>query len=117
MRNYLTAAQVAYSDTSVTGNRVEVTVTNTGRREGTEVVQLYIRDHEASIVRPVKELKGFNRITLKAGESQTVGFDITREMLTFYDGEGTPIYEPGEFTIMIGSNSSDAALKKMKMTL
>ena len=106
-----------YSDISVTGNRVEVTVTNTGRREGTEVVQLYIRDHEASIVRPVKELKGFNRITLKAGESQTVGFDITREMLTFYDGEGTPIYELGEFTIMIGSNSSDAALKKMKMTL
>jgi len=83
----------------------EVTVTNTGKRDGTEVVQLYIRDLVGSITRPVKELKGFERIFLKAGESKTVQFKITPEMLKFYNYNLKYTYEPGDFTVMIGGNS------------
>ena len=82
-----------------------VTVTNTGSREGDEVVQLYIRDLAASIARPVKELKGFQRIHLKAGESKQVSFTITRDQLSFYNQELKYVCEPGDFDVMIGSDS------------
>ena len=82
-----------------------VTVTNTGKYDGAEVVQLYIRDLVGSITRPVKELKGFDKIFLKAGESKTVSFKITPELLRFYDYELNYGAEPGDFDIMIGGNS------------
>ena len=82
-----------------------VTVTNTGKYDGAEVVQLYIRDLVGSITRPVKELKGFDKIFLKAGESKTVSFKITPELLRFYDYELNYVAEPGDFDLMIGGNS------------
>ena len=99
-------------DGSVTAT---VTVTNTGKRDGAEVVQLYIRDLVGSITRPVKELKGFEKIFLKAGESKTVSFKITPELLRFYNYEMKHVVEPGDFDVMIGSNSQ--AVKTARLTL
>ena len=82
-----------------------VTVTNTGSRDADEVVQLYIRDPQCSVSRPVKELKGFRRIHLKAGESQDVTFTVSREQLAYLDAEGRELMELGLFHIMIGSDS------------
>lgn len=84
-----------------------VTVTNTGKRAGAEVVQLYIRDLVGSITRPVKELKGFKKIFLKPGESRTVSFPITEDLLKFYDYNLNHVAEPGDFDVMIGRNSRD----------
>ena len=84
-----------------------VTVTNTGNREASEVVQLYIRDMVGSIARPVKELKGFERITLKPGESRKVSFTITPDLLKFYNADLVYDCEPGEFQLMVGPNSRD----------
>ncbi|MGM9703596.1 MAG: glycoside hydrolase family 3 N-terminal domain-containing protein [Prevotella sp.] len=110
------------SSTSLTSHplpltTINISLTNTGSRTGTEVVQLYVRDLAASIVRPVKELKGFERVTLAPGESRIVEFEITRDMLSFYDGEGNKVFEPGEFEIMVGPNASDAALQKVTISL
>jgi len=93
--------------------RVLVDVTNTGRREGTEVVQLYIRDVVSSVTRPVKELKGFRKVRLQPGETITVAFDITPAMLSFYDINMKYVVEPGDFELMIGNSSRDADLKKV----
>ena len=82
-----------------------ITVTNVGERDGAEVVQLYVRDVVGSITRPVKELKGFRKIFLQAGESATVTFDITDGMLSFYDYDLNRVAEQGEFDIMIGTDS------------
>ena len=84
-----------------------VTVENTGARDADEVVQLYIRDMVASISRPVKELKGFQRIHLVAGESKEVSFEITPDMLKFYNIELKHVIEPGDFQIMVGANSRE----------
>lgn len=84
-----------------------VTVTNTGNVTGKEVVQLYIRDVEGSITRPVKELKGFRKIELKAGESKRIDFRITPDMLKFYDYDLNYVSEPGVFEVMVGGNSRD----------
>ncbi len=84
-----------------------VTVTNTGRCEGTEVVQLYIRDVVGSIARPVQELKGFERISLKPGESRSVNFTINADLLKFYDKDLNYVCEPGEFDVMVGPDSRD----------
>ena len=89
-----------------------VTVTNTGKRDGAEVVQLYIRDLVGSITRPVKELKGFDRIFLKKGESREVKFVLTEDDLKFYNSGLQYIYEPGEFDVMIGTNSRDVQTKR-----
>ena len=82
-----------------------VTVTNTGERDGAEVVQLYIRDLVGSITRPVRELKGFKKISLRAGESRTVSFKITPELLRFYDYDLKQVTEPGDFDLFIGGSS------------
>jgi beta-glucosidase len=82
-----------------------VTVTNTGKYDGEEVVQLYIRDITASIIRPVKELKAFRKIFLKAGESKTVDFTVKDKDLAFYDGEGNIVLEGGKFIIFVGGDS------------
>lgn len=84
-----------------------ISLTNSGRYDGAEVVQLYIRDLVGSITRPVKELKGFNKVFLKAGETQTVSFTITTEDLKFYNYDLLYDWEPGEFVIMVGGNSRD----------
>lgn len=92
-----------------------VNVKNSGQYDADEVVQLYIHDPAATISRPVKELKGFERITLKAGESRDVSFTITADMLSFYNSELQLVAEPGEFEIMVGGNSRD--VQKLKFTL
>ena len=92
-----------------------VTVTNTGKRDGAEVVQLYIRDLVGSITRPVKELKGFEKIFLKAGESKTVSFKITPDLLSFYDYNLNHVAEPGDFDVMIGGSSQ--TVKTARLTL
>ena len=92
-----------------------VTVTNTGSRDADEVVQLYIRDLVASTARPVKELKGFERIHLKAGESRDVQFAITRDLLGFYNQELKWTVEPGDFQIMVGPNSRDLQKADLKI--
>lgn len=91
------------------GNSVIATINikNTGNRDADEIVQLYIHDKVASISRPIKELKGFQRIHLKAGESQEISFKITPEMLKFYNVELKRVIEPGDFDIMVGPNSND----------
>lgn len=84
-----------------------VTVTNTGSRDGAEVVQLYIRDLVGSVTRPVKELKGFEKVFLKAGESRKVSFRITPELLKFYNYDMDFVCEPGDFEVMIGGSSRE----------
>jgi beta-glucosidase len=84
-----------------------VRVTNTGQYEGQEVVQLYIRDLVTSITRPVKELKGFQKIFLKPGESRTINFKITEDDLKFYNYNLEYLAEPGEFEVFIGTNSEE----------
>ena len=84
--------------------RIRFSVTNTGNFDGDEVVQLYIRDLIASVSRPVSELKGFQRIHLKKGETREVAFDITPDMLTMLDKNLRPVAEAGEFRLMAGSS-------------
>ena len=84
---------------------VSVAVTNTGKRKGKEVVQLYLRDKYASITRPVKELKGFELLELLPGEKKIVDFELTEKELGFYDNKGNWILEKGDFEIFIGGNS------------
>lgn len=99
----------SYGKPSVTGSgrsfKATVAVTNTGSKDACEVVQLYMHDPVASIARPVKELKGFRRIMLKAGETKEVTFDITEKDLSYYDAEGRQVFEPGKFDIMLGHDS------------
>ena len=93
-----------------------VTVTNTGNYDADEIVQLYIRDVAGSITRPVQELKGFQRIHLKKGESKKVSFKITPELLKFYDYDLNYVCEPGDFNVMIGPNSRDVSTLKFVVT-
>ena len=87
--------------------KVSIDVTNAGSRAGDEVVQLYIRDEVSSVTRPIKELKGFQRVPLKAGETRTVSFQVGPEALRFYNREMKRVVEPGTFKIMVGPNSVD----------
>lgn len=96
--------------TQLRGNQkltASITVTNSGKYDGSEVVQLYIRDLVGSITRPVKELKGFQKVFLKSGESKNISFTITPDDLKFYNYNLKYDWEPGDFTIMIGGNSRD----------
>jgi len=92
-------------------------VKNTGSRAGTETIQLYIRDVVSSVTRPVKELKGFQKISLKPGESKTVTLEITPDSLAFYDINMDYVVEPGEFEIMVGNSSRDEDLQKLLLTV
>ena len=113
----------AYSNFTLSSNKMKkggkvtasVTITNTGKYDGDEIVQLYIRDKVASISRPVKELKGFQRIHLAKGESKTVYFDITDDKLQYYNNNYDTEEDPGDFDIMIGPNSRD--VKTQLLTL
>jgi len=97
--------------------QVLVDVKNTGKRAGSEVVQMYIRDCVSSVTRPVKELKGFKKVWLKPGQRTTVAIDITPESLAFYDVNMQYVVEPGDFEIMIGTSSRDADLQKVLLTV
>jgi len=97
--------------------RVHVEVTNTGKRQGDEVLQMYIRDCFSSVTRPVKELKGFQRVSLQPGQTRTVSFEITSELLSFYDVNMKHVVEPGEFEIMVGNSSRDGDLQKVILTV
>lgn len=90
-------------------------LTNTGKMDGTEIVQLYIRDEYGSITRPVKELKGFQRVALKAGETKKVEFTITPNDLKFYTIRKVWEVEPGDFTIMVGASSADEDLQSVAL--
>ncbi|HZK94040.1 MAG TPA: beta-glucosidase BglX [Prolixibacteraceae bacterium] len=100
----------AKGDQSVTAS---IMLTNSGKYDGSEVVQLYIRDLVGSVTRPVKELKGFQKIALKAGESKIVTFTITPEELKFYNTDLKYDWEPGEFLMMVGGNSRDVKSVKV----
>lgn len=89
---------------------VRADVTNTGDRAGTEVIQMYVRDRVSSVTRPVKELKGFQRVTLEPGETKMVALDVTPNRLAFYDIDMEFVVEPGEFEIMVGTSSRDEDL-------
>lgn len=113
----------SYSDVKLSSKTLDakreltasVTVTNTGKYDGAEVVQLYIRDLVGSVTRPVKELKGFEKTFIKAGESKNVSFKITPELLKFYNYNLEYVFEKGDFDVMIGGNSSD--VKSARFTL
>ena len=108
-----------YGDMEVETNghqvKVSVTVTNTGNYDGAEVVQCYIHDIACRYARPVKELKGFERIFLKKGESKTVTINLNEEDFSYYDMEGNLFFEPGDFDIMLGSNSQDVQTKRINL--
>ncbi|MBP6022902.1 glycoside hydrolase family 3 N-terminal domain-containing protein [Ferruginibacter sp.] len=90
---------------------VAVTITNTGKYDGEEIVQLYLRDKVGSIVRPMKELKDFQKINLKAGEARTIKFIINKEKLSFFNQQLQWVAEPGDFELMVGASSKDIRLK------
>ena len=103
------------SETTIPQNgnvNVSLDVTNSGTCDGVEIVQLYIRDKFSQVTRPVKELKDFARLSLKAGETKTVTFTITPDKLMFLDKKLNPVVEPGEFIVMVGSSSRDSDLLK-----
>jgi beta-glucosidase len=104
----LSAREISKEDTI----RASVKITNTGTRDGVEIVQLYLRDRFSSVSRPVKELKDFARVPLKAGESKDVTFTVTPDKLGFYDKRMKWTVEPGEFIVMVGASSADEALLK-----
>ena len=119
----LSYTEFTYSDVTLSSPEMnaeeevtaQVTVTNTGDIDGKEVVQMYIRDVVGSITRPVKELKGFEKIFLKAGESRTVTFTISREILEFYNHELEKVVEPGEFHVFIGKDSDTDNMAVLKL--
>ena len=94
-----------------------VTVTNTGKMKGDEVVQMYIQDKFSQVTRPVKELEGFQRVTLEPNESKNVTFTIDSDMLAFYNLNMQKEAESGDFNLYIGSSSKDSDLKKTLFTL
>ncbi|MBP5777034.1 MAG: beta-glucosidase BglX [Prevotella sp.] len=106
-----------YSDITLNGRTASVTVKNIGDYDADEIVQLYIHDTVASITRPVRELKGFERIHLKKGESKEVKFEITNDLLSFYNYDLDYVLEPGDFEIMIGPDSCLEHLKKAILTV
>ena len=119
----LSYTHFSYSDIKLSSSSMKpgqkitasITVTNTGNKDGKEVVQLYIRDLVGSSTRPVKELKGFQKISLKAGESKTVSFDITVNDLKYYNYDLKFVAEPGDFKIFIGGNSRDVKEADFKL--
>ena len=109
----------AYSELQVEEDkdclRVSVQVKNTGDRKGTEVVQLYMQDVTASLVRPVKELKGFSRVELEAGEERTVNLELKKQDMGFYNNQGEYVLEDGLFRIYAGGNSRDCLCAEIRV--
>lgn len=117
----LSYTQFKYSDMNLSSNNlkgnqtlnISVNVTNSGNYDGEEVVQLYIRDLFGKVVRPVKELKGFQKVFIKKGETKTISFSLTPENLKFYDDQLNYDWEGGEFDIMIGTDSKNVQTKRI----
>lgn len=117
----LSYTQFKYSDmtlssTNLKGNQtltISVNISNTGNYDGEEVVQLYIRDLFGKVIRPVKELKSFQKVLIKKGESKTINFTLTPENLKFYDDELNYDWEAGDFDIMIGTDSQNVQTKRI----
>jgi beta-glucosidase len=99
----LSAAEMAMNDSL----KISIEVKNTGKYDGEEVVQLYIRDMVSSVIRPVKELKGFRKVMIKAGESAQVSFTMSESDLAFFTADMSFKAEPGEFKVFVGTNSVD----------
>ncbi|HLI92098.1 MAG TPA: glycoside hydrolase family 3 C-terminal domain-containing protein, partial [Puia sp.] len=116
---HFTYSGLTLSSSSLKGNQrltATVTVTNDGGVDGREVVQLYIRQLVGAMTRPVKELKGFEKIALKAGESRKVSFTVTTGMLKYYTNDLKYDWEGGDFLIMVGGNSRDVLTEKVNWT-
>jgi beta-glucosidase len=119
----LSYTSFSYGDLTLTSNqlkrgeqlKVSISVTNTGSRDGEEVVQLYTRDVAASVTRPVKELKGFQKVMIKAGETKQIVFSITDKDLEFLKADMTWGTEPGKFEVFVGTDSEQ--LKKATFDL
>jgi beta-glucosidase len=106
--------KISPENPSISGDiTVSVDVTNTGAMDGADVVQLYVNDVVSSVTTPVKQLKGFSRVWVKAGETQTVTMTLTPEHLSLINKDMKRVVEPGEFDIMIGSSSSDIKLNRI----
>jgi beta-glucosidase len=105
---HLSSSKISQGDSLV----ATVTITNKGNRDGVEIAQLYIHDEVSSVTRPVKMLKDFKRVALKAGESKQVSFNITPDKLAFYDLNMNYTVEPGDFSVLVGGSSRDADLQK-----
>lgn len=110
--NFELSKEVMNMDEAITAS---VDVTNTGEVSGEEVVQLYIRDRFASSMRPVKELKGFEKVMIEAGETKTITFTLNKKTFEFYAADGTWKTEPGMFSIMAGTNSNDVKTLELKI--
>ena len=114
----------AYDDLRLSANELQpgdnlevlVSVSNTGAVDGEEVVQLYVQDKMASVTRPLKELKGFTKVMLKAGEKKDISFSLSTDNLKFYDINMNYVTEPGDFTIMVGGNSRDVITADFQLT-
>jgi len=119
----LSYTKFSYSDLSLSSNSIRagekitatITVTNSGNYDGEETVQLYIRDMVGSVTRPVKELKSFQKIFLKKGESKTISFTISNDDLKFYNADLKWVNEPGEFVVMVGTDSQNLKSKKFEL--
>jgi beta-glucosidase len=115
----LSYTEFSYADLRVTdcGDAlcVQVSVENTGACEGTETVQLYMQDVTASLVRPVRELKGFAKVTLLPGEGQQVEFSLQKQAMGFYNNEGAYVCEDGLFRIYVGGNSRDCLMQECEV--
>ncbi len=112
-------SDMVLSSTNLTGNQtlnISVTVSNTGKYDGEEVVQLYIRDLFGKVVRPVKELKGFQKVFIKKGDRKNVDFKLTPEDLKFFDDDLNFDWESGEFDIMVGTSSQNVQTKRINWT-
>ena len=117
--NYKYSTPLLSDNTLTKENTILVTteITNTGEVDGEEVAQLYIRDNVSSVTRPIKELKGYQRVFVKAGETKKIKFTVNAESLAFYDINMNYVVEPGTFTIMTGSSSNNKDLKKTILTI
>ena len=116
----LSYTEFSYTDLQVEtyseGATVSVRVENTGELPGEEVVQLYIRDHTASVSRPVRELKGFEKIMLQPQDSQLVTFELDETLLGFYNTKGQYVVEPGRFSVFVGGSSATALSEEFTLT-
>ncbi len=120
--DYVVYTHFDYSKLSLDADTVDIdtgtiilsaTVRNTGDRAGVEIPQLYVRDKLASMVRPVKELKGFGRVALEPGQAARISFSLPVDMLNFTSYEGARIVEPGDFELMLGASSSNIKLRTL----
>ena len=118
-RNFAPGQYAAFEILTATPASLEVSVNvrNSGGRAGTEIVQLYLNDVFSSLSTPDKTLKGYERLHLERGQTETVRFVIKPEDLSFIGRDGRPVTEPGEFEVMVGSSSRDEDLLKARFTL